>query len=156
MIKESGAICPDWDFLPITFSVPQLLCIKNSILFFPLDKLNNFIQVHGTSSQPWHKDPRNICTTACFTLDWLSAKTWVQHVRREKCKNIKWKQYLSSNRFCLYSSKGLEGRNCLLRPESWSWSLYCRLFTVLYFSVRWSRSRALRYGLPSCMSVKTS
>ena len=29
-----------------------------------------------------------------------------------------------------------------------------RLFTVLYFSVRWSRSRALHYGLPSCMSVK--
>ena len=30
-----------------------------------------------------------------------------------------------------------------------------RLFTCLYFSVIWSRSRALRYGLPSCMSVKT-
>ena len=29
-----------------------------------------------------------------------------------------------------------------------------RPFTVLYFSVRSSRSRALRYGLPSCMSVK--
>ena len=29
-----------------------------------------------------------------------------------------------------------------------------RLFTVLYFSVIWSRSRALRYGLPACMSVK--
>ena len=28
-----------------------------------------------------------------------------------------------------------------------------RLFSVLYFSVRWSRSRALRYGLPSCMTV---
>ena len=31
---------------------------------------------------------------------------------------------------------------------------YIRLFTVLYFSVRWSRSRALSYGLPSSMSVK--
>ena len=31
-----------------------------------------------------------------------------------------------------------------------------RLFTVLYFSVRSSRSSALRYGLPSCMSVKTT
>ena len=31
-----------------------------------------------------------------------------------------------------------------------------RLFTVLYFSVRSSRSSALRYGLPSCMSVKTA
>ena len=31
-----------------------------------------------------------------------------------------------------------------------------RLFTVLYFSVRSSRSRALRYGLPSCMSVLTT
>ena len=31
-----------------------------------------------------------------------------------------------------------------------------RLFTVLYFSVRSSRSRALRYGLPCCMSVKTT
>ena len=31
-----------------------------------------------------------------------------------------------------------------------------RLFTVLYFSVRWSKSRALSYGLPSCMSVKTT
>ena len=30
------------------------------------------------------------------------------------------------------------------------------LFTVLYFSVRSSRSSALRYGLPSCMSVKTT
>ena len=30
-----------------------------------------------------------------------------------------------------------------------------RLFTVLYFSVICSRSRALRYGLPSCMSVRT-
>ena len=31
-----------------------------------------------------------------------------------------------------------------------------RLFTVLYFSVRSSRSSALRYGLPSCISVKTT
>ena len=31
-----------------------------------------------------------------------------------------------------------------------------RLFTVLYFSVRSSRSSALRYGLPSCTSVKTT
>ena len=31
-----------------------------------------------------------------------------------------------------------------------------RLFTVTYFPVRSSRSRALRYGLPSCMSVKTT
>ena len=31
-----------------------------------------------------------------------------------------------------------------------------RLFTVLYFSVRSSRSNALCYGLPSCMSVKTT
>ena len=31
-----------------------------------------------------------------------------------------------------------------------------RLFTVLYFPVRSSRSSALRYGLPSCMSVKTT
>ena len=30
-----------------------------------------------------------------------------------------------------------------------------RLFTVLYFSVRSSKSSALRYGLPSCMIVKT-
>ena len=30
-----------------------------------------------------------------------------------------------------------------------------RLFTFLYFFVIWSRSRALLYGLPSCMSVKT-
>ena len=38
--------------------------------------------------------------------------------------------------------------------------LFCfnssRLFTVLCFSVRSSRSSALRYGLPSCMSVKTT
>ena len=33
--------------------------------------------------------------------------------------------------------------------------LFCiRLFTVLYFPVRWSRSRALSYGLPSSISVK--
>ena len=31
-----------------------------------------------------------------------------------------------------------------------------RLFTVLYFSVRSSRSSSLRYGLPSSMSVKTT
>ena len=31
-----------------------------------------------------------------------------------------------------------------------------RLFTVLLFSVRSSRSIALRYGLPYCMSVKTT
>ena len=31
-----------------------------------------------------------------------------------------------------------------------------RLFTVLYFPVRSSRSRALRYGLPSCTSIKTT
>ena len=31
-----------------------------------------------------------------------------------------------------------------------------RLFAVLYFSVRSSRSSALHYGLPSCMSVKTN
>ena len=30
------------------------------------------------------------------------------------------------------------------------------LFTVLYVSVRSSRSSALRYGLPSCMIVKTT
>ena len=29
-----------------------------------------------------------------------------------------------------------------------------RLFTVLYFSVRSSKSSALRYELPSCMTVK--
>ena len=29
------------------------------------------------------------------------------------------------------------------------------LFSALYFSIRSSRSSALRYGLPSCMSVKT-
>ena len=31
-----------------------------------------------------------------------------------------------------------------------------RLFTVLYFSVRSTRSSALRYGLLSCVSVKTT
>ena len=31
-----------------------------------------------------------------------------------------------------------------------------RLFKVLYFSVRLSRSNTLRHGLPSCMSVKTT
>ena len=31
-----------------------------------------------------------------------------------------------------------------------------RLFTVLYFSIRSSRSSTLCYGLPSCMSVKTT
>ena len=31
-----------------------------------------------------------------------------------------------------------------------------RLFTVLYFSVRSSRSSAFCYGLPTCMSVKTT
>ena len=31
-----------------------------------------------------------------------------------------------------------------------------RLFTVLHVSVRTSRSSALRDGLPSCMSVKTT
>ena len=35
-------------------------------------------------------------------------------------------------------------------------TLHFRLFTVLYFSVKWARSRALRYGLPSCMSVKAT
>ena len=34
--------------------------------------------------------------------------------------------------------------------------LWLRLFTVLYFSVRSSRSSTLCYGLPSCMSVKTT
>ena len=34
--------------------------------------------------------------------------------------------------------------------------LLTRLFTVLYLSVRSSRSSALRYVLPSCMSVKTA
>ena len=37
--------------------------------------------------------------------------------------------------------------------HNWRW---LRLFTVLYFSVRSSRSSALRYGLPSCVSVKTT
>ena len=36
------------------------------------------------------------------------------------------------------------------------WISTTRLFTVLYFSVRSSRSSALCYGLPSCMSVKTT
>ena len=31
-----------------------------------------------------------------------------------------------------------------------------RLFTVLYFPVKSSRSSALRYGLLSCVSVKTT
>ena len=34
--------------------------------------------------------------------------------------------------------------------HNWRW---LRLFTVLYFSVRSSRSSALRYGLPSCVSL---
>ena len=34
--------------------------------------------------------------------------------------------------------------------------IFGRLFTVLYFSVRSSRSSALCYGFPSCMSVKTT
>ena len=33
---------------------------------------------------------------------------------------------------------------------------FIRLFTVPYFSVKLSRSSTLRYGLPSCMSVKTT
>ena len=37
-----------------------------------------------------------------------------------------------------------------------NWTGEARLFTVLYFSLRSSRSSALRYGLPSCMSVKTT
>ena len=42
--------------------------------------------------------------------------------------------------------------------KSWKWQFRAnyntaRLFTVLYFSVRSSGSRALRYGLPSCMSA---
>ena len=34
--------------------------------------------------------------------------------------------------------------------------LFFRLFTVLYFSVRSSRSSALRHGLSSCLRVKTT
>ena len=34
--------------------------------------------------------------------------------------------------------------------------LRSRLFAVLYFSERSSRSSALRYGLPSCISFKTT
>ena len=44
----------------------------------------------------------------------------------------------------------------LLLAESSVRTVNYRLFTVLYFSVRSSRSSALRYGLPSCMSVKTT
>ena len=43
--------------------------------------------------------------------------------------------------------------NCAFGPRI---SRGSRLFTDLYFSVRSSRSSALRYGLPSCMSVKTT
>ena len=40
------------------------------------------------------------------------------HVRREKCK-------------------GLEGKNCLLRLKSWSWSLYWRA-CIFFFELIWS------------------
>ena len=43
------------------------------------------------------------------------------------------------------------------KPRSYEeQGLSIRLFTVLYFSVRCSRSKALFYGLPSCISVKTT
>ena len=44
----------------------------------------------------------------------------------------------------------------LYRTDNIVLMLNFRLFTVLYFSVRSSRSSALRYGLPSWMSVKTT
>ena len=65
------------------------------------------------------------------------------HVRREECKNIKWKHYLSSNRFCLYFSKDIGWRNCLLRPESWSWSLHWRAYLCVCFFFNWFDHRQI-------------
>ena len=45
---------------------------------------------------------------------------------------------------------------CCFRLGVFASRVLVRLFTVLYFFVRSSRSSALRYGLPSCMSVKTT
>ena len=47
------------------------------------------------------------------------------------------------NSFCLSSSKGLEGRNCLLRPESWSWSLYS-CFRFFFFWFDFIRDKSLQ------------
>ena len=57
----------------------------------------------------------------------------------------------------LCPSSGGDGKiKFIALPFQFLSQLKIRLFTVLYFSVRSSKSSALRYGLPSCMSVKTT
>ena len=51
---------------------------------------------------------------------------------------------------CISRDTCLRELNLIIKPNRFCY----RLFTVLYFSVRSSRSNALCYGLPSCMSVK--
>ena len=93
---------------------------------------NHYIKIHK-------------CKMAPEMFTWMHASCLIgfmlkrefNNVRRGKCKEIKKKQYLSLNCFCLFSSKGLEGRNnCLVRPESWSWCFYLCLH--YFFDLIWT------------------
>ena len=63
---------------------------------------------------------------------------------------------------CLILMTTLFYKGLILQGQNWCWSHWKlkglrqdRLLTVPYFPATSSRSSALRYGLPSCMSVKT-
>ena len=86
---------------------------------------------------------RNYCLSAtCFTNSDIFARCFTSISRARPPENHKYQSPARSQTFPIEKNFPRESGG--------------RLFTVLYFSVRSSRSSALCYGLPSCMSVKTT
>ena len=122
----------DYFFGPPTFVYQKF----NSLLpriFQILDKVDSVIQVHGTSSQPWHKEIfawMHISRLIGFLLE-----CEFNHVKREKCekidKKLKTLLVLESFLFALFQRKEKDPRAeaevciCACSVASWqveSWS----------------------------------
>ena len=122
----------DYLFGPPTFEYQKF----NSLLpriFQILDKVDSVIQVHGTSSQPWHKEIfawMHISRLIGFLLE-----CEFNHVKREKCekidKKLKTLLVLESFLFALFQRKEKDPRAeaevciCACSVASWqveSWS----------------------------------
>ena len=74
------------------------------------------------------------------------------------CPALSWDQALLLSSWVKRFQGGKANRKVAHLVQDLCTSIACvsRLFTVLYFAVRSPRSSAMCYGLPSCMSVKTT
>ena len=90
-------------FRRLLFRSANFCVLKKITLFKFMERLHNRnIKIHKCEMTPAIFARVHASRLIGFLL-----KLAFNHVRREKCK-------------------GLEGKNCLLRLESWSWSLYWR------------------------------